>query len=660
MSEYFLGVGPASLPRPSVVITDFSSWQVTNNLDEGCSISFNSRGVSLGASLIGELETDVWLYRNGQIVQRFRITSLTQEWDFDGNDIIDVQAVCYRRIFQSRHVLSTLTFTGVGQGDIIAGLIAHTQGQPIGDLGITFGALDNSVLRTRIYQPGDNIFEMITDFTRVANGVAWEIDGNLTLTVRPFFDYPLRSTPIQLGATAQSMSRPSNAEQFANVAIVSGDVEATNIVILGTPGLVSDPRGRWERVVALSGEQNQSALEERAFGTLDTALSPPSTWTVDLVPFRYETDLDLEVGELVALVEPPSIAYRSGPADAILLQIVDRNLSYTADGDETVTVSGVEITAPNPILTLAQARLSVLGAAPNQKAAGGTVTTDGQFLYHTFTTTESFIPLPEFGPLAVECLLVGGGGGGGSGGAAQGGGGGGAGQVLSNVGSPISLSVPTGVFIGAGGLGGTAGSIFAPSATNGSQTSFAGFTAVGGGRGAGLGAPPGGGGYAANDGASGGGAKVSAPAGGTGTAGNNGGSYVGTSGEAGGAGGGGAGAPGSDVDDMVSINKIGGAGGAGAIDTFLNVPTARAGGGGGGYYFVPPFIFQPFVRDGAAGGAGGGGHGGGASGADRNGQIGVPGSGGGGGGGSFEFSGSALFGDGGNGGSGIVIIRYLA
>jgi hypothetical protein len=648
--EFTLGVGSALQGRPSQIINDFSAWTLNNNLDEGCSLSFSSRGQSLGAALIQELETDVYIYKNGVLFQRFRITNLTQRWNSDGEDIIDVSAICYRRLLKSRHVITPLAFSGVGHGDIIWALIDHTQSQPSGDLGITIGSLDNSVLRDRSYITGDNIFDAITDFTRVSDGIAWDITPNLELVVRPLFDYPLRRTPIELGATARSMQRPSNAENFANVSIVSGDGEATTPVVLGTPGLVFDPRGRWEKIAALPGEQFQSALSERAFGTLDTALSPPSTWTVDMVPFRFFTDLDLEIGQLVALVEPPTIAYRRGPADAVLLQIVDRTVAQTSDGDFDISVSGVEITPPNPILTLAQARLSALGAVPNQKAAGGEVTTDGQFVYHTFTTSEAFIPLPEFGTLQIEYLLVGGGGGGGGGIGSGPGGGGGGGEIVTNAGSPVPINSAEFVSIGAGG----------PQNLNGSPTSFLTATAVGGGAGANSTA-------AAQVGASGGGGTpVGNPAGAAGTAGNSGGSYIGTSGEAGGAGGGGAGTAGSDVDDIVSINKIGGVGGDGAVDTFTGAPIARAGGGGGGYYFdTTGIIVQPVLRIGAAGGTGGGGRGGGASGGaeTRNGFDGVAGTGGGGGGGSIEFDffgNPSAVGVGGDGGSGLAIIRYLA
>jgi len=670
LAEFVIGLGIANQSRPSVILNDFSEWNLNNNFDEGCSFEFSSRGRSLGAALIQELDTDVFIYKDGVLTQRFRIVSLTQRWGSDGDDIIDVQAVCYRRLLKGRHVITPLTFTNVGQGDIVWGLIQHTQGQPNGDLGITAGVLENSVTRTRSYGIGENIFDIINDLARVQDGIAWDIDANLQLVVRKFFNFPLQVTPIELGSTALSLERPSNAEDFANVAIVTGDEQATVPTILGTPGLVQDPRGRWEKVTTLPGEQLQTALDERALGTLDTALSPPSTWKAEISPFRYFTDLELKVGELVALVEPPSIAYRRGPAAAVLLQVVDRSITQTADGEFFVSISGVEITAPNDQLLLAAARLSVLGAAPGQKAVGGEVSTDGQFVYHTFSTSGQFQVLPEAGQVLVEVLVVGGGGGGGGAGAgnAPGGGGGGA-QIVSNAGSPFTFqstfNLAFGVadcVIGAGGAAETPGSPseFIPSTFIGAP-----LVASGGGSGGSAVTAP-------TSGGSGGGSStknfvvgaLAAPGEGF-----NGGSYIGTAGGfTGGPGGGGAGAAGTDATDpgivvFGVIDRIGFPGGSGASDSFTGTPTFRGGGGGGGRYFDITGIIQPFMREGALGGAGGGGQGGGAQGGPvvRNGGDGVAGTGGGGGGGTYEVDGSGTFmGTGGQGGSGLIVVRYLA
>ena len=87
-----------------------------------------------------------------------------------------------------------------------------------------------------------------------------------------------------------------------------------------------------------------------------------------------------------------------------------------------------------------------------QKAQGGNiVTTDGTYVYHTFTSSGAFIPSEA---LTVDYLVVAGGGGGG---ATPGGGGGGGGYRTSIGGSALSVTAkPYPVIVGAGGVAGAA------------------------------------------------------------------------------------------------------------------------------------------------------------------------------------------------------------
>jgi hypothetical protein len=273
--------------------------------------------------------------------------------------------------------------------------------------------------------------------------------------------------------------------------------------------------------------------------------------------------------------------------------------------------------------------VSALGVTPTRapKAAGGSIIqTDGTYWYHAFLTSGTFTPATN---LSCDVLVVGGGGGGGS----NHGGGGGAGGYRTITG--LGLSTATSVTVGAGGTRGPG--------TQGGSSIFSSITSAGGGLGANnvsTGVEPGG------NGGSGGGTRAVTGAGSGNTPstspsqGNNGGVGNGT----GTGGGGGAGAVGANA---VS-SSLSGAGGAGLntlsswlSTTGLGVSGFIAGGGGGG---------NPTT--GGAGGSGGGGQGG--SGAGVNGTDAVANTGGGGGGGG---SSSAL---GGFGGSGLVIVRYLA
>jgi hypothetical protein len=276
-----------------------------------------------------------------------------------------------------------------------------------------------------------------------------------------------------------------------------------------------------------------------------------------------------------------------------------------------------------------------------QALGGDTVTTDGNYWYHTFRSTQTFTPLR---PLTVDYLVVAGGGGSGDNGGGGGGGGGLRSTVTATGGggsveSPLALnSQAYTVTVGAGGNAGVGGS----NPTSGTNSSLATITSTGGGYGGGYtgfaqagGAGGSGGGGNGNGNTAGGaaspagqgyagGAGVPAPAG-----------YYRTSG-----GGGGAGAVGTAG---TGNSKTGGNGGNGIFTALSNA--VNAGQLSGGNYYLS---------------GGGGGVGETAAGTSGLGGAGTPSINSTGGNGTANTGGGAggAGGTGGNGGSGIVIVRY--
>ena len=267
-------------------------------------------------------------------------------------------------------------------------------------------------------------------------------------------------------------------------------------------------------------------------------------------------------------------------------------------------------------------------------ATGGTIATSGDFKIHTFTGDGCFVVSCGGNPAGndkVDYLVVAGGGAG-----CNSGGGGGGGfregrdiapsYTASPLVSPTGLTITATTYpivVGAGGSYSTPGS-----ATSGSNSVFSTITSAGGGYG--------GGNKAANDGGSGGGGTynpshdqsegsgntppVSPPQGNPGQ----GGAFVNGNTYAGGGGGG------ATTAGVNHAPNRGGDGGAGATTSISGTSSSYAGGGGGkGFLSCSP-------NDGS-GGLGGG--------ANSTAQAGTANTGGGGS-------------DVGNGGKGIVIVRY--
>lgn len=283
--------------------------------------------------------------------------------------------------------------------------------------------------------------------------------------------------------------------------------------------------------------------------------------------------------------------------------------------DSPITVSGLS----NVTATVAISCPPYTASAT--ECTGGTVTHDGAYTVHKFTSigTSTLACTSTF---TADTLVVGGGGGGGSTGATAGGGGGGAGGVKQSSGMNLSGSIS--ITVGNGGA----------TQANGGPSSIGALLTANGGGGGGT---QGGVGSNGASGGGGGGSTGARLAGGTGNAGEG---YAGgqSAADLSGHAGGGGGAAGVGASDANGSNG-GGLGGDGIQSSISGTVTWYGQGGEGGYG----------KRISTHGGGLGGQTGIAAT-------VGAANTGGGGGGG---YNASAPGNAGKDGGSGIVTIRYL-
>ena len=280
---------------------------------------------------------------------------------------------------------------------------------------------------------------------------------------------------------------------------------------------------------------------------------------------------------------------------------------------------------------------------PYVAATGGTITTDGSYKVHTFTSSGTFA-VSSVG--VFDYLVIAGGGSGAA--TVYGPGGGGAGGYRNSFNSETSggggsseTSITASIqsYTVTIGAGGAAVSSVTALGNAGSNSVFGSITSAGGGYGSGSNGTTG------TGGSGGGGDGEYSKAGGAGTSnqgyagGTGGGRGAGSTENYQGGGGGGAGAVGgTGIADGTNND---GYGGVGLASSITGSSVVRAGGGGGAVYNT-----ANGMSAGGLGGTGGGGTGGLAS-VGANGTVNT---GSGGGGGSSNASGA--------GGSGVVIIRY--
>jgi len=303
-------------------------------------------------------------------------------------------------------------------------------------------------------------------------------------------------------------------------------------------------------------------------------------------------------------------------------------LGNTTNG--TIISSGGKLELQNNITVTGEAL--TLNGGSFVSATGGAITYSGAYIIHTFTNSGTF-SVSSGG--TVEYLIVGGGGGGlGSDDGGEGGGGGGAGGVVYGSGTRTPGSYT--VSVGAGGAGG----IIENDAARGSNSVFGTLTALGGGGSTRQEAVP----ATANAGGSGAGGFGRSEAGGNATQPGSGSGGFGNAGGNGGAnpGGGGGGGGANSAGSTGGANN-GGNGGGGNTYNISGASVAYAGGGGGGARL-----------SGTAGTASAGGGAGGTAGNVGSNATANTGGGGGGGGGN-----GTTYQRGGDGASGVVILRYL-
>jgi len=330
---------------------------------------------------------------------------------------------------------------------------------------------------------------------------------------------------------------------------------------------------------------------------------------------RVKAALTYKNNDYIMYVNGVSAGTQAQPVPSLDTIIVGNQIGGTAQ-------------APNPLATtalfntrLTNTQLAELTTV--RSGSGGNISYYGPYTIHTFTGSATFTP-SFTGP--VEVLVVAGGGGGGVDRA----GAGGAGGLLYVSSYGVSAGTGVTVTVGAGGTG-TGQNVVGG---QGSNSVFGGLTSIGGG-GGGTGAGVAGANGGSGGGGGNGGAGGTTPGGlGIISQGNNGGSGTYTGPNYGTGGGGGAGTPGVNGTNVSSGN-----GGDGLPYSISGFSIYYAGGGGAGSY---------------GGGTNGvGGLGGGGNGFQSAANSGINYTGGGGG------SAGNIISQGGTGGSGIVIVRYL-
>lgn len=438
---------------------------------------------------------------------------------------------------------------------------------------------------------------------------------------------PIYSTTLS-GATA-SITFSNIPTTFTDLVLVSSSVAATGTTFpwmrfngLST-NIYSDTQLAGNGTAAQSFRRTAQSRAYISENVQHSTTAGNTTTVVHIMNYSNTTTFKTylvrnnnpESGTYVGTEAIVGLAQTTAPITSITIGCANSGTDFNLASGSTFTIYGIKAAATQFI--------------PTKAAGGDVVVSDGTYAYHAFLSSGIFAPAQS---LTCDYLVVAGGGAGGG----QGGAGGGAGGFRTATGQSLSATSYS-VIVGSGGAG-----VTGDRGTNGTDSVFNSMTSTGGGAAGGVFAATG---LTGNNGGSGGGGNFNRAIGLGNTPstspsqGNNGGGST-SSNNLGTGGGGGAGAVGG-----TGTTTVCGAGGAGtnSYSTWASITNTgisgyyAGGGGGGGDFGATP----------GAGGAGGGG----AGVSSGSGISGNRNTGGGGGGGAGVTKG-------GDGGSGIVIVRY--
>lgn len=177
----------ARVPQPSgaptFIVVDPIQWKGLSWVDElskpqtlnaSCSISSLTEPIVQRLRKMHELPTELWLYRDGQIV----FAGPWIGWNVQ-QETITFQATGLLGYLKYMTVTSDLVFKQVDQFAIVKGLVDHWQNQSYGNFGISTAQIPASgVLRDATYKQKElhNILQRVTELGARDNGFDIEVD----------------------------------------------------------------------------------------------------------------------------------------------------------------------------------------------------------------------------------------------------------------------------------------------------------------------------------------------------------------------------------------------------------------------------------------------------------------------------------------------------
>jgi hypothetical protein len=327
---------PAASASALGELTELRDCVISWPLTEPAEASFVLDGRHELAALVDELVVDLVILRDGVPVFRGRIGATGDDIDEDEHRAT-FAAVDYRGLLtDTRILLTSQVFSAVAQGSIVRSLIALTQGQSGGALGISATSTtvpDTATARTITFDPGRTIGESINDLAKLDNGFDWWIGADRVAWLASPARGTTRDLVLEYGSTVSKVRRTFDPTDFGNVIMATG-ADGVTPQVATAANIATRPEGRIERLESLPDITSTTVLSSLATKALAVRSTVLAAYTVTLKPGIWAPG-DLSPGDTTLLV------VRSGRLDVTISERVSLiNVSIGEDAaSETVEVT---------------------------------------------------------------------------------------------------------------------------------------------------------------------------------------------------------------------------------------------------------------------------------------------------------------------------------
>ena len=133
--------------------------------------------------LVSLRRNSIWIYRDNDLKWSGEFVLRDGELNDNGAAIIKVVAFDWLQKLKKRRTAETIRYEDTDAGQILKDLITRAQAETYGNMGITFGTIEETMPRDREYH-SDSLYDVAVNLTNVINGFDMEIDNNKVMNIR--------------------------------------------------------------------------------------------------------------------------------------------------------------------------------------------------------------------------------------------------------------------------------------------------------------------------------------------------------------------------------------------------------------------------------------------------------------------------------------------